>query len=86
MQCTTRHTLCAGTVCRRVLQHRSVVKLIVLHRVIGEQAPAHMQGGLGGRIGQLWVDHWGRRSCFCGAHLQNRQSTDVEIITKVMSE
>lgn len=52
-----------GAVCWRVLQHRSVVKLIVLHCVVWEQAPAHTQGRLGGRVGYLRVDYWGRRSC-----------------------
>lgn len=53
-----------AAVCWRVLQHRSVVKLIVLHRVVGEQAPAHTQGRLGGRVGHLGVDYRGRRRCF----------------------
>lgn len=55
---------CTGAVCRCVLQHWSVVKLVVLHRVVGEQAPAHTQGRLGGRVGHLGVDYWGRWSCF----------------------
>lgn len=57
-----------GAVCWRVLQHWSVVKLVVLHCVVGEQAPAHAQGRLGGRVGYLRVDYWSRRSCrrqFC---------------------
>lgn len=52
-----------GAVCWRVLQHRSVVQLVVLHCVVGEQAPAHAQGRLGGRVGYLRVDYWSRRSC-----------------------
>lgn len=52
-----------GAVCWRVLQHWSVVKLVVLHCVVGEQAPAHTQGRLGGWVGYLRVDYWSRRSC-----------------------
>lgn len=64
MSVSLRYTVWyTGAVCWRVLQHRSVVKLIVLHRVVGEQAPAHTQGRLGGRVGYLRVDYWGRRSC-----------------------
>lgn len=55
---------CTAAVCWRVLQHWSVVKLVVLHRVIREQAPAHTQGRLGGRVGYLRVDYWGRWSCW----------------------
>lgn len=58
--CTLRRV---GAVCGGVLQHRSVVKLVVLHGVIGEQAPANTQGRLRGRVGRLRVDDWGRRSC-----------------------
>lgn len=57
---TTGYT---GAVCWRVLQHWSVVKLVVLHCVVGEQAPAHTQGCLGGRVGYLRVDYWSRWSC-----------------------
>jgi len=58
------HTMrCTGAVCWCVLQHWSVVKLIVLHCVIREQAPAHTQGRLGGRVGHLGVDYWCRWSC-----------------------
>lgn len=55
---------CTAAVCWRVLQHWSVVKLVVLHRVIREEAPAHTQGCLGGRVGYLRVDYWGRWSCW----------------------
>lgn len=53
---------CDGAVCWCILQHRPVVKLVVLHCVIREQAPAHTQGCLSGRVGHLGIDYWGRWS------------------------
>ena len=41
-----------------VLKDGSAVELIVLHRVVREQAPAHTQRGAGGRVGDLWVHDW----------------------------
>lgn len=46
-----------------VLKDRSAVELIVLHRVIREQAPAHAQRCAGGRVGNLGVHDWSRGSC-----------------------